>query len=175
MSKRKKSTKQPTIPLDTVSKKRRRGRPGVRASEIRGRGDHYRLLYRQIWAEVGEQLLQAKTEEDVLKAFDPVQFYKREFEPIASLILKVLRESKFPKTREPQINFLADSLAGRGWISPRRSRDICEQERKKKVNYIVRRDYYIECTCRYKGPAIHGKCPKCGTDKLSLPYRAFNL
>lgn len=175
MPKRKKSTEKPTIPLDTVSKKRRRGRPGVRASEIRGRGDHYRLLFGQIWDAVGEQLLRAQTEKDVGKAFDPVPFYKREFEPDAALILKVLHEPKFPKRREAQINFLADSLAGRGWISPRRSRDICEQERKKKVNYIIRRDYYIECTCRYKGPAIHGKCPKCGTDKLSLPYRAFNL
>lgn len=175
MPKRKKATKKPVIPLDTFSQKRRRGRPGVRASEIRGRGDHYRLLFRQIWAEVGEQLLQAKTEDDVLKAFDLMQFYKQEFASIASLILKVLREARFPKTREARINFLADSLAGRGSISPRRSRDICDRERKKKVNYIIRQDYYIGCTCGYKGPALHRKCPKCGTDKLSLPYPVFDL
>jgi hypothetical protein len=65
------------------------------------------------------------------------------------------------------MNFLADSLAARGVRSARRSRDICDQERKKKVNYIIRQDYYIECTCRYKGPALHGKCPKCGTGQLS--------
>jgi len=113
--------------------------------------------------------LKAQTEEDVDRAFDPWPNYKQDFAPISALILKVLREQKFPKRREPQINFLTDSLAGRGWISPRRSRDICERERKKKVNYIIRQDYYIECTCRYKGPALHGRCPKCGTDRLSLP------
>jgi hypothetical protein len=118
---------------------------------------------------VGDALLKAQTEEDVVRAFDPWPNYRRDFEPIASQILKVLREPKFPKRREAQINFLADFLAGRGGISARRSRDICEQERKKKVNYIIRQDYYIECTCRYKGPALHGRCPKCGTDRLSLP------
>lgn len=141
----------------------------MRASEIRGRGDHYRLLFSQIWKDLREPLLKAQTEEDVVRAFDPWPSYQRDFEPIAALILQVLGEPKFPKRPEPQINFLADSLAGRSWISPRTSRDICQRERKKKVNYIIRQDYYIECTCRYKGPALHGKCPKCGTDKLSLP------
>jgi len=104
----------------------------------------------------------------VIRAFDPWPHYQRDFEPIAPVILKILREPKFPKRREVQMNYLADSLAGRGWISPRRSRDICEQERKKKEHCIIRQDYYIECTCHYKGPALFGKCPKCGTDKLSL-------
>ena len=118
--------------------------------------------------------MKAQTEEDVDRAFDPWPNYKQDFAPISALILKVLREQKFPKRREPQINFLTDSLAGRGWISPRRSRDICERERKKKVNYIIRQDYYIECTCKYRGPALHGACPKCGTDKLSLPLQTLN-
>lgn len=173
MPKRKKTRQTPKKALDIVSAKRRRGRPGVRRSEISGRGYHYRLLFSQIWKPVGESLLKARTEEEVVRAFDPWPSYQRDFEPIASLILKVLREPKFPKRPEAQINFLADSLAGRGWISARRSRDICEQERKKKVNYIIRQDYYIECTCRYKGPALHGRCPKCGTDRLSLPYPAL--
>ena len=55
----------------------------------------------------------------------------------------------------------------------RRSRDICGQERKKKANYIIRQDYYIECTCRYKCPAPYGKYPKRGTDKLSLALLAL--
>jgi hypothetical protein len=169
MPKHKKAALKPKKPLDTIPGNRGRGRPGVRPSEIRGRGDHYRLLFGQIWKDVGDALLKAQTEEDVDRAFDPWPNYKQDFAPISALILKVLREQKFPKRREPQINFLTDSLAGRGWISPRRSRDICERERKKKVNYIIRQDYYIECTCRYKGPALHGRCPKCGTDRLSLP------
>ena len=173
MPKRKKARKTPKKALDTVSGKRPRGRPGVRPSEISGRSYHYRLLFSQIWKDVGDALLKAQTEEEVVRAFDPWPSYKQDFAPISALVLKVLREQKFPKRRKPQINFLADSLAGRGWISPRRSRDICERERKKKVNYIIRQDYYIECTCRYKGPALHGRCPRCGTDRLSLPFPAL--
>lgn len=173
MPKRKKSAKKPENPLDMAFGKKRRGRPGVRPSEIRGRGDNYRLIFKQTWKHVGEPLLQAKTEEDAIQAFDT--YYKQEFAPIAPLILKVLRDPKFPRRTGTQINFLADSLAGRGQIEPRTSRDICARERRKKVNYIIRRDFYIECTCRYKGPALHGKCPKCGTDKLSLPHPAYFL
>ncbi len=175
MPKRKKSKKKPIVPLDTVADKKRRGRPPPPASEIRGRADNYRLVLDRIWDTVGKPLLQAQTEEDVLQAFDPLPFYRREFGDLAALMLEVLRDPDFPKRRQTRINFLADSLAARGSRSARRSRDICEQERKKKVNYIVRRDYYIECTCRYKGPALHGKCPKCGTDKLSLPYPVFDI
>lgn len=51
-----------------------------------------------------------------------------------------------------QINFLADSLAGRGFVSPRRLRDICKQDRAKMFHYIIRQDYYVECTFRYKVP-----------------------
>lgn len=145
----------------------------MRASEIRGRGDHYRLLLSQIWKAVGEQLLGAKSEEDAIKAFDPVPFYKKDFAPIAWLIPKVLRDPRFPKRRKAQIKFLADSLAGRGSISPRRSRDICERERAKPIYYIIRQDFYIGCTCGYEGPALHGACPECGTENLALPHAPF--
>jgi hypothetical protein len=59
-----------------------------------------------------------------------------------------------------------DSLAGTLLICLRRSREICGEERKKKVRYISRRDYYIEWTCRYKGPALHGRCAKRASDSL---------
>ncbi len=173
MPKRKKARNTRRKPLDIVFGKRPRGRPGARPSEVRGRGDHYRLLFTQIWKQVGKALLKARTEEEVSRAFDASPSYKMEFAPISSLILRILRDPKFPKRPEPQKNFLADSLAGRGLISPRRSRDICERERKTKVNYIIRQDYYVECTCRYKGPALHGSCPRCGTDRLSLPFPAW--
>ena len=97
--------------------------------------------------------------------------------PISSLSVgrsTPARDARFPKRPEPQRNFLADSLAGRGLISPRRSRDICERERKTKVHYIIRQDYYIECTCRYKGPARYGQCPKCGTDRAYPPIPVLN-
>ncbi len=173
MLKRKKARNRSQKPLDTISEKRRRGRPGVRPSEIRNRGDSYRLIFDQNWKKIGKPLLKAQSEEEVIRAFDFAPSYKQDFSIIAGLILRVLKEPKFPKRTQPQINFLADSLAGRGKISPRRSRDICEQERKKKQHHIIRMEFYIECTCSYKGPALHGKCPKCGTDIIGLPSQSF--
>jgi hypothetical protein len=32
---------------------------------------------------------------------------------------------------------------------------------------IVRREFYIECTCGHRGPAKGGGCPQCGTKRLS--------
>jgi hypothetical protein len=173
MPKRKKAAPKPKKALDSFSVKRGRGRPGVRKSEIRGRGDNYRIIFGQIWKELREPLLKAKTQEEVTRAFEGFgKTYSKQFVPdLSLLILKVIREPKFPKRAAAEIGFLADSLAGLGRISPRRSRDICEQERKrqKKEHHIIRQDFYIECTCRYKGPALHGRCPKCGTGEVSLP------
>jgi hypothetical protein len=177
MPNRKKVAKKPKKALDSFSVKRGRGRPGVRRSEIWGRGDNFRIIFGQIWKDLGEPLLKAKTQEEVTRAFEGFgKTYSRQFVPaLSSLILEVIREPRFPKRPAAQIGFLADSLAGLGRIRPRRARDICEQERKrqKKEHHIIRQDYYIECTCRYKGPALHGKCPKCGTDEVSLPFPSF--
>jgi hypothetical protein len=174
MAKRKKVAKTQEKVLDIESGKRGRGRPGVRATEIQGRGDHYRIIFGQIWERLREPLLKARTKEEVAKVVEEYgSLCSQEFVPaLSSLILKVIREPKFPKKPKAQTGFLADSLAGRGRISPRRSRDICERERSKSKNehHIIRQDFYIECTCRYKGPALHGRCPKCGTDRLSLPF-----
>ena len=168
MPKRKKTKENPKITLDMLSRKRPRGRPGVRPSEIRNRGDHYRQVIGEIWKELEGRLLKAQTVEEVIQAFaGATSPYPEYFMPtLAPLVLQVLRDLKFPKTQDAQVNFLADSLAGRGLVSPRRSRDICGAERAKPLHYIVRQDYYIQCTCNYKGPASYGKCPKCGTDKI---------
>jgi len=166
MAKRKKEATRPNKILDTLIAKRGRGRPGVRASEISGRAYNYRLILSQTWGMVGKPLLEAKTEEDVIKVFENT-FYKHEFAPIASLILEVLRDPDFPKReREARINFLADSLAGLGRVKPRTSRDICGRERAKdrrKSRYkIIRHEFYVECACGYEGPALDNACRKCG-------------
>lgn len=167
MSKTEKTPNRVKKSLDTFSQKRGRGRPGVRASEISGRAYNYGLVFSQIWDVMGWPLLVAKTEEEVIKAVEPTP-YKDEFATIASLVLQVLHDPKFPKRREAQINFLADSLAGRGLISPRRSRDICEQERAKERaksrHKILRKEFYIECSCGYRGPARDSACRKCGAE-----------
>jgi hypothetical protein len=70
----------------------------------------------------------------------------------------------FPKRARAQINFLADSIAALGKVTPRRSRDICMLERMKakRAHHIVRYEYYVECSCGYEGPAKDRACRKCG-------------
>ncbi|MGA7794959.1 MAG: hypothetical protein WCA19_18120 [Candidatus Acidiferrales bacterium] len=108
----------------------------------------------------------------MIKVFEEnAQPYTREFMPmLAGLVFKVIREHKFPKREEARINFLADSLGGYGSVSARRSRDICEKERKKKVHQIVREEFYIVCTCGYKGPALRGACPKVHPKEIFIPF-----
>lgn len=167
ISQKKKVVSKARKALDTPGPKRGRGRPKrVGPQEVIGRGMNYRLCLKQVWDVVGELLLKAQTEVDVIQAFKKTA-YEREFENIASLFLAVLRDPAFPKKRsKAQANFLADSLAARGEVSFRRSRDICAEgraiERSKSPHRILRHEYYVECSCGYKGPARDGACRKCG-------------
>jgi hypothetical protein len=169
MPKSKKPPKKRQNPLDTASEKRGRGRPyKIRASEVSGRAYNYRLIFNQTWDVLGEQLLNAKTEGEVLQTFERTS-HENEFAALTSLILKVLRDQDFPKRdKEARINFLADSLAGRGIVTPRTSRDICARERArergKSMHRILRHEFYVECSCGYKGPARDNACRKCGAE-----------
>ena len=148
------------------SEKGRRGRPPkVRPSEIRGRADNYRWILQQVWDRLWPALSEAQTEDEVIAALKNASPYDREFTPWASLVLAVLKERNFPKTQRGQINFAADSLAGIGIVSPRRSRDICAGERlkEKRAHRIIRYEFYVECSCRYQGPSRDYACPKCGS------------
>ena len=168
MPKRRNREIKPQLPIDTLSERRGRGRHGVRPSEITGRAHNYRISFGYVWGRLREPLLAAKNEIEVINAFEEyAQPYTREFMPmLAGLVLKVIQERKFPKRSKSQINFLADSLAGYGSISARRSRDICEQEqakeRAKSQHKIIRKEFYIECSCGYRGPARDNACRKCG-------------
>lgn len=142
----------------------------MRHSEIWGRADNYRGIFEQIWDGLRVPLLAARTEEEVRQALEKhAQPYASEFVPhLVGLILKVIRDPKFPKRPEPQRNFLADSLAGLGRVTPRRSRDIAVQERteyRAKTKYhILCHEFYVECSCGYKGPARDNACRKCGAE-----------
>jgi hypothetical protein len=169
MAKRKKVTRKAEMPLDTFPRKRPRGRPRkVIPTEIRGRADNYRGMLNQVWDRLWPLLSQSQTEEDVIRAFDQgASPYTREFVPsLASLVLKIVRERKFRKRRTSRIGFLGDSLAGLGRVSPRRARDICANERARmrgQSQYkILRKDFYVECSCGYKGPALDNACRECG-------------
>ena len=152
--------------LDKGSEKRRRGRPvKVQPSWVRGRADNYRGIFAQIWKDVWPGFSKAETREDILRSFEGGgRAYSTDFVILADLILQVLRDPKFPKRkRQAQVNFLADSIAGQGVITPRSSRDVCERERAriKRAHHIIRYEFWIECSCGYKGRSLNHACPKC--------------
>ncbi len=169
MQKRKKSQIETEKPLDAFSEKRRRGRPGVRPSEVALRAENYGRMFwdyrldkkkkeyvRDKPSEWAARLLASKTVEDVERAFQTRGLsIQNEVRPLFPLILQVLRERTFPKKPETQLDFLADSIAARGDVAPRTSRDICEKERAKQRRRspykILRHEYYVECSCGYRG------------------------
>ena len=171
MGKLEDATKSPQKPLDTVPKKR--GRPTmVSATETRGRADNYRWILDRVWDRVWPALSTAQTAEDVISAFQEARPYEKEFMPDrASIILQVLRERWFPKRRKARVNFLADSIAGLEKVTPRRSRDICAKEREKaaRSHHIIRYEFYVECSCGYKGYSRDHACAECGA-VISPPF-----
>jgi hypothetical protein len=150
--------------------KRDRGRPTLAKPMMAvGNADTYALWFRQYWPTIGAPLLVAKSGEEI------AEIIRREapdisasLTPLFPLMFKVIGDRRFPKIRtEAQIQFLADSLGAQGIVTPRRSREICAKERMRVEHIIVRREYYIECSCGYQGPALDGACRKCGTATLS--------
>jgi len=159
----KKSSNQP-------AKKRGRGRPReIDPQIVVGSADTYRIWFAQFWPKLGSRLLAAQSPEDIAAAVrEEAPGISASLDPLSELILKVKNDPKFPRARSTsQIHFLADSLGAQDYVTPRRSREICAKERAKKKYFIVRREYYIECECGYKGPALDGACRHCGTWELS--------
>jgi hypothetical protein len=151
-------------------KKRGRGRPReIDPWIVVGSADTYRTHFAQFWPKLGDRLLSAQSPEEVGRAVrEEAAAISASLDPHSELILKIRNDPKFPRARSAsQIHFLADSLGGQGYVTPRRSREICAEERAKKRHVIVRREFYIECSCGYKGPALEGTCRDCGTGELS--------
>jgi hypothetical protein len=153
------------------STKKPRGRPRkIALSWVTGRAYNYGIQLRQVWPQLEGSLLAAKTAGEVQAAFENnAPAYARNFVPeLAEDILALIRHRKFPKRAEGRIHFLADSLGGRPNLSLRTSRDICEteraRERRKSKHHIIRHEFYVECTCGYKGPALDNACRKCGAE-----------
>jgi hypothetical protein len=135
------------------------------ASEIRGRADNFRVIFDQVWDRLWPLLSNAGTDQEVIDAFLAGAVpYAQEFVPhLANLIYRVLHERRFPKRRQAQVNFLADSLGGWGLVAPRSSRDICERDRlrEERTTYIIRYEVYVECSCGFKGRSKNLACRKC--------------
>jgi predicted membrane GTPase involved in stress response len=151
----------------TGSEKKRGPKPKIRPSEVVNRAYDLRLTFDVARKELDwSKVLAAQSREEVVAAFEQMsESYRRKFLSKPELILKCLKDPKFPKqNRKAQEEFIADSLAGDGRISIRRSRDICGEDRtkEKRQGKILRREFYIECSCGYKGPAFHDACPGCG-------------
>ena len=174
MAKPKRARENAKNPLDRFSTKRGRGRPvKIGRSTVVGRAANYRGILPMIWDELEVPLLKAQTEDEVVKAFQIAQPGGQEFHSLAPVILKVIRDPNFPERRQARINFLADSIAGVGVVTPRRSRDICAEERAAKEEaqrapHIMRYEYYVECSCGYTGPSADHACRKCGA-KIVFP------
>jgi hypothetical protein len=155
---------------DGPSKKRRRGRPAkIDSSTVVGAADAYRVWLSQFWPKLGPSLLAAKSSEAISRALrEFASSVSASLLPHSQLILDIVRDERFPTVRPlAQIHFLADSLGGQGFVTPRRSREICAEERSRVRHVIVRQEYYIECSCGYAGPALDGACRDCGTGELS--------
>ena len=160
--------------LDKVLKKRGPKPRAYPSSEILGRAENYRQIFQRdgVWEALYPLLAKAHSGTEVAHAFAQINdagIYvgdQHQFLPyLGDLIVKVIQEPDFPKKRpDRQVAFFADSLAARGSVSPRRSRDICEEERgrRKRAHYIIRCEFYVECSCKYKGPSLNNACRKCG-------------
>jgi hypothetical protein len=153
--------------------RKERGRPAtIPASEVYGRAVNFRGILNQVWDRLWPLLSNAETEEDVTKAFqEGARPYDQTFVPsLSPLLLRVLKESTLPKRPRAMQRFIADSIAGVGVVTGRRSRDICAQERatRKCAHHIIRYEFYIECSCGYEGHSAGHACPKCGT-KIVFP------
>jgi len=137
---------------------------------------HYDSIFRTpgLWDRLWSLLRRAKTEQEVTDAFETVRVPDiHYFVPnLSGLILRVIRDPKFPKGTSAQIRFFVDSIAGHGRVAPRRSIDIAQKERAKaeQAHQIIRSELYVVCSCGYEGPSLHGKCAECGAPIVFLPF-----
>jgi hypothetical protein len=175
--KRRKGRRSKAIVYDPLSDKRSRGRPWtIPPSTVIGRADNCRYQLKQAWAQLEGPLLSAQTADEVKVAFEThAPAYAASYVPFqVADILALVHDKQFPKEGEARVNFLADSLGGRPTLSFRSSPDVCgrerARERKKSPYQILRYEYYVECSCGYKGPARDGACRKCGAE---IPLSAY--
>jgi hypothetical protein len=156
---------------DKSAQKNGPGRPRrIDPHIVVGTANVFRSQFTDAWPILGRELISASSPVElweVVKSGRGIISQKDDF-LFSERIFEIIHDPKFPKVRTKlQIRFLADSLGGCGLITARRSREICAKERAKEQHVIVRRDFYIECTCGYAGPALNGACRKCGTFELS--------
>jgi hypothetical protein len=155
--------------VDAFSEKRtKRGRPRIaQYKTVWGRAANYKLMLSEKWADLGNALMGCEREADVIDVFQVhAQPFAHQFVPhLASDILELIKNAKFPRRANAQIKYMAESLAGRPSVTLRTSREVCAKlraiESTKSPYKIIRKEFYIVCECGYKGPAEYNACPKC--------------
>ena len=157
--------------LDRFSTERGRGRPPkVVRSAVVGRADNYRGILPMIWKELEVPLLKAQTEEEVVKAFQVAQPGGNEFPSLAPVILKAIKDAEFSTRRKAKINFLADSIAGVGLVTLRRSRTSGRGKGSKRGTKTSSLHHSIRVLhrvfLRLQGTFQNHACPKCGAEIL---------
>lgn len=163
LSKRPKQSK-----LDLTRSRKKAGRKAkIQPSEVVNRAYDLKLTFEIAGKQLDwTMLLAAQSVQDVVSAFGTMDDgYRRKFLHKPELILQCLRDPQFrTRDRKAQEQFIAESVAGDGRISIRRSRDICGEDRskQKRQGRILRREFYIVCSCGYEGPAVRDTCPDCG-------------
>jgi hypothetical protein len=162
----------------TNQPKSKRGRKRILPEDtVTGHAYIFENQLNEVWERLERPLLDSKTSHDVTEAFKKfAEYCAGDFVPrLSSDILMLLNDADFPKRALSRTRFLARSLSGRPNLSFRRSRDICEEvdrkQKRKSPHHILRREFYIECSCGYRGPAFNDGCRKCGAQpQLSLEY-----
>jgi len=84
--------------------------------------------------------------------------------------VEAARDRNFPKRRKAQARFLGESLGAEGEVSPRRSRDICGEERTRTrvKNIAPPAEFYIRC-CGKKRWTVDQLCPECKRNPFEMP------
>jgi hypothetical protein len=95
-------------------------------------------------------------------------------DPFVCAFVDAIRDRHFPKRRQAQARFLGDSLGADGDVSPRRSRDICGEERRREKRELPAAEFYIHC-CGKKRWTVDRLCPECKRNPFELPFLTFGV
>jgi hypothetical protein len=120
----------------TAPKKKRGGQPKVDPVVTVGRAYDFELKLKQIWTAVGTAIVNARVPEDITEAFKDLAYHRDRLavDPLPRLMIEAINDRDFPKINpEKQIRFIAQSIAGWGYVSIARSRQICRKARKTNV------------------------------------------
>lgn len=151
-----------------------RGRPPILDPHVVwSNANTYRVLIENYWPHL-EPLLETQDEQQVCSVLEEGFPSNDNLTRLASLMVKAMKEPRFPTGKKARINFLADSIAAYGLVTLRRSREICSAQRDVVVHTILRYEYWIVCSCGYEGHSENHRCKNCKAP-LHIPVQEPNF